>query len=172
MKHVAALIISGTFFLPILANAASSTVTPQGKDFLNYSVQDSLGEISLCQMAQQKSTNAGVKSFCTRAISDHKNMAAQAKQVAQQLGVSVTQQPSDESQTEKQKLSKLSGAQFDSEFLQGQVKDHKKDISKAQSVQNEAQNVRVKSLIAQSLPVLQTHLKLATTTLEQLQSTK
>lgn len=69
MKHYAAVLFSTALLLPLTAFAA--TVSPQGKAFLTYTVADSLGEISLCQMAEQKSSSAEVKSFCTTAMADH-----------------------------------------------------------------------------------------------------
>ncbi|HET9029052.1 MAG TPA: DUF4142 domain-containing protein [Candidatus Aquilonibacter sp.] len=167
MKHVA-IALCAALFLPISVAAATNTVTPQGKAFLTYAVQDSVGEISLCEMAEQKSSNADVKSFCTKAIADHKNMIAQADQLAKQINVTIKQKPSAQSVTEKAELQKKSSSDFDEDFMRGQVQDHRNDITAARAALESVDNAQIKSLAQSSLSTLETHLKLANATLDKL----
>lgn len=167
MKY-AAIALTTALILPVAVQAASGSITPQGKAFLTYSVRDSLGEISLCQMAEQKSSNADVKSFCTKAISDHKQMAEQANQLAKQFGVTIQQKPSAESVTEQAELSKKSSSDFDEDFMREQVQDHRNDISAARAAQNSVENSQVKQLTQSALSTLETHLKLANETMDKL----
>lgn len=59
------------------------------------------------------------------------------------------------------KLSKLSGANFDREYMKNMVSDHKKDISDFKSEARKAKDPDVKQFAASTEPTLEEHLKLA-----------
>jgi putative membrane protein len=61
----------------------------------------------------------------------------------------------------KDKLSGLSGADFDRTYMQSMVKDHQKDISEFQKEANSGSNADLKGFAAQTLPTLQEHLRMA-----------
>ena len=146
----------------IVAALVLAAALGQDKTFLTDTVQDSIGEVSVCKMAEQKTSNATIKSFCARAIADHTKMASDANHLAQQLGLSIPQAPTAESKETKNKLSALSGTQFDAAFLRDQVKDHQQDIAKDRDALSSIEDPPVKALDQEGLPTLRTHLKLAT----------
>jgi putative membrane protein len=61
----------------------------------------------------------------------------------------------------KDKLSGLSGADFDKTYMQAMVKDHQKDINEFQKEANNGSNADLKAFAAQTLPTLQEHLRMA-----------
>ena len=62
------------------------------------------------------------------------------------------------------KLSKLSGADFDREYMKSMVSDHQKDVSEFKSESKSSRDNDVKSFAAKTLPTLQQHLDLAQST--------
>lgn len=159
--------LAAALFATGIASAASSNVTPQGAAWLSYAVSDSNGEVLSCKMAEQKSTNASVKSFCQKMIADHSKMSTQGTQLAQQLGVTVKQSPPASEVKDQQQLQSLSGTAFDQKFMQIQVSDHKKDIAKTQRAISAMQDPKLKSFAQKGLAKLDTHLKLAESTQSQ-----
>lgn len=86
-------------------------------------------------------------------------MLPRGSAVANTLGVTPPDQPTQEATDEQTKLSKLSGDSFDHEFATYMVKDHQKDI---QEFQDRAKaNDATGALAGKQLPVLQKHLKMA-----------
>jgi putative membrane protein len=59
------------------------------------------------------------------------------------------------------RLSKLSGAQFDREYIAEMVKDHQEDASQFQKQISAGKNAQLKSFASDTLPMIQQHLKMA-----------
>ena len=62
---------------------------------------------------------------------------------------------------EAKKLAKLSGADFDREFAQHEVKDHEKDIKKFEKETAKLKDADLKAWAEKQLPVLREHLAMA-----------
>src|SRR6478752_6602078 len=62
---------------------------------------------------------------------------------------------------EHDRLSKLSGEQFDRVYMQLMVRDHRKDVSDFRKQSTSAKDADVKSFASQTLPTLEDHLKMA-----------
>ena len=93
-------------------------------------------------------------------VADQFEAKQQANDVAKSLGVTPPDHPMTEAQDEQTKLSKLSGAAFDRDFLEGMVKDHEKAIKEFED-QAKANQGPTSDLAAKQLPVLQKHQKMA-----------
>jgi putative membrane protein len=65
------------------------------------------------------------------------------------------------SKREYDKLSKLSGADFDKEYMKQMVSDHKKDIKEFQSQAKSGKDADIKNFAQSTLPTLEDHLKQA-----------
>jgi putative membrane protein len=66
------------------------------------------------------------------------------------------------------RLSKLSGAQFDRAYMQDMVKDHEEDVAEFQREANNGSDPDVKAFAGKTLPTLQSHLQSAQDTRAQL----
>jgi putative membrane protein len=62
---------------------------------------------------------------------------------------------------EMDKLNKLSGADFDREYMKHMVSDHKKDVREFKSEAKKAKDADVKQFASSTLPTLEQHLSLA-----------
>jgi len=146
------------------ASTPSQTGTQQkaskaDQSFLKEAIEGDMAEVKVGQLAQEKGQSQDVKQFGQMLQQDHGQHLTQAQQQAQQIGVTAPTQPNAKQKAMYDKLSKLSGAQFDKAFAQGMVKDHKEDIAK---YQKEAKSKGPLAQFAQqTLPVLQKHLQTA-----------
>jgi len=81
------------------------------------------------------------------------------KQIAGEKGIVVSQQLSAKDKMTKDRLSKLSGEQFDKAYMADMVKDHTQDVADFQKEANSGADSDVKNFAAKTLPTLQDHLR-------------
>ena len=97
-------------------------------------------------------------------VDDHSKANDQLKQIATSKGVNLPTALERSTQRELDKLSMMSGAEFDREYMKHMVSDHRKDVSDFKSEANRANDPDVKQFAASTLPTLQQHLDLAQST--------
>lgn len=156
---------SGTMSQPAPASSMNkgSASTPKAskadQKFLTETMQGDMAEVQMGKLAQQKGQSEDVKQFGQMLEQDHSQHLQQSQQEAQQLGVTAPQGPNAKQKVTYERMSKLAGAQFDKQFAQHAVADHKKDIAE---YQREAKSKGPLAQYAeQTIPVLQKHLKAA-----------
>jgi putative membrane protein len=118
-------------------------------------------EVQLGQLAEQKSQSDDVKQFAQKMVSDHTQMGEKwFKPVAKQLGVPEPKGPEKKDKKLIAKLETLSGPQFDTEYIQAMVKDHKEDLKNFTAEAQAAQDPNVKQVAQQGANIIQQHLQL------------
>lgn len=136
-----------------------SGMSTADKTFVKKAAQADKAEIELGTLAQQKTSNPEVKQFAERMVRDHTKNDDQLKQVAEQTGIALPTSISAKDEALKQKLSGLSGDQFDRTYMQNMVMDHTNDVSEFKHESKDGKDAAVKNYAAESLPVLESHLK-------------
>jgi putative membrane protein len=94
-------------------------------------------------------------------VQDHGKANDELKQVASTKGITLPTEPDSAHKKEMDRLGKLSGADFDREYMKHAVSDHKKDVSEFEKQAKSAKDTDLKSFAEKTLPTLQEHLKLA-----------
>jgi putative membrane protein len=129
--------------------------------FVTKALEGGDAEVQLGQLAEQKSQSNDVKQFGQKMVSDHTQMGDKwFKPVAKQMGVSEPKGPSKKDKKLIEKLQGLSGTEFDTEYIQAMVKDHKQDLKDFQSEAQIAQDPTVKQVAEQGVNVISQHLQL------------
>jgi putative membrane protein len=108
------------------SDKGDAVVTGGDLDFMNTAAASGMAEVELGKMAASKAQNAEVKAFGQKMVEDHSKAGEELKQLAAQKKVML---PPDVLPTHKQlmeKLSKLSGAEFDKDYVAAMVADHDK----------------------------------------------
>ena len=111
------------------------------------------------ELAQKNGASDSAKSFGQMLEQDHSAANQKAIGAAQAIGVTAPTAPSAKQKSEYDRMAKLTGARFDSEFAKMMVADHKKDISEYQRASKK--NDEVGAYAKESLPVLEKHLQTA-----------
>ena len=142
-------------------SSSAKTVSSADKKFATEAAQGGLAEVELGKLAAQKGQSDKVKQFGQRMVDDHTNANNQLKSVAQKDNITLPTDITAKDQALKDKLSGLSGAEFDRTYMQNMVRDHEKDISEFQREANSGSNADLKGFAAQTLPTLQEHLRMA-----------
>jgi putative membrane protein len=128
--------------------------------FITEAIQGNLAEIAVGKLAQQKGQSDGVRSFGAQLVSDHTAANDKAMSVAQSMGVSPPNEPNKKQKAVYDRLSKLSGDNFDREFAKAMVDDHKNDIREFEK-EAKKKNDPAAEFANQTLPTLRKHLEMA-----------
>jgi putative membrane protein len=122
-----------------------------------------MAEIDLGRLAARNGQNAQVRSFGNRESDGarHSKAPAQLKSLASRKHVRLPATMTDEQKTKKANLMKLSGAEFDREYMRMMVEDHDKDVAAFQQKSTDAADAALKTWVTKTLPTLEGHHRLA-----------
>jgi putative membrane protein len=148
-----------------LVSAAYAAETPS-QAFLKKAIEGNFAEVEMGKLARQNGQNDNVKKFGQTLIDDHSAANQKAMDAARSMGMTPPDGPNAKQKADYNKMSKMSGAQFDRDFATHMVMDHEKDIAeyKKGAKQPDAAGEYAKG----QLDVLQSHLQAA----KSLKSTK
>jgi putative membrane protein len=143
-----------------LIQARAPEATEANRTFVKEAIQSDLAEIQIGKLAQEKSASEKVKQFGRRLESDHGANLEKAGALAKSLGVTTLPTgPNANQKATYDKLSRLSGTQFDRRFARKMMQDHKKDIKAFQ--QESRKSGPASDFAKQTLPTLEEHLQIA-----------
>ena len=140
---------------------SSSAQTPAAADtrFAKNAAEGGMAEVKLGELAQQKAGSEAVKSFGKRMVDDHSKAGEQLKATAQSQNITLPSDLKPADQAAYDRLSKLSGTEFDRAYMQMMVKDHEEDVAEFKREASGGSNQTLKDFAAQVLPTLEDHLK-------------
>jgi putative membrane protein len=143
------------------APGASNALSRSDETFIQKAIMGGLAEVKMGQLATQKAQDPAVKQFGQRMVDDHTKAGEDLKQLADKKGMNAPTEPTAKDNAEADRLSKLSGAQFDKAYMDHMVKDHQSDVSMFKSKADKAEDPDVKAAAQKTLPTLEDHLKQA-----------
>lgn len=151
--------------LPLAQAAAEdkANLSKADQDFVTEAATGGMLEVKLGQIAMENGNSAEVKRFGQRMVADHTKANQELKQVVDKKGVTLPKDLEQKQQKELDRMSKMRGADFDKEYIQLMLKDHKEDISQFENQAKNGQDADLKAFATQSLPILREHLALIQT---------
>jgi putative membrane protein len=120
-----------------------------------------LAEVRLGQMAEQRASNSAVKDFAKQMVAAHGTAGAQWTSLASQNRLPTSAALNSLQQQSADRLSRLSGADFDRAYMQTMVEDHEQAAGTLQRIGAGAQSAEVRDLAARGLETTQVHLSRA-----------
>jgi len=157
--------------LPAFSQTANRMTKPDS-DWAMKAAQGGMAEVKLGQLAADKGSNSVVKSFGQQMVQDHTKANDELKQIASSKGMTLPTSLSAKDQSLYDKLSKLSGAEFDREYMSDMVSDHKTDIAEFQKEARSGNDSDLKNFASKTVPTLQHHLQMAEDGYKQVKSAK
>jgi len=118
-------------------------------------------EVQAGQLAASKASDPNVKNFGDMLVKDHTNANNELVQLANAKKVELPAGPSRGERKDIEKLGKLSGKDFDKQFVAMGVKDHQKDIKEFEKASGKVKDPELKAWIDKTLPTLRQHLAMA-----------
>lgn len=128
--------------------------------FMNDAAPGGLAEVELGKLAAERAVSPQVKKFAKQMIEDHSMAGQKLEQLAQLKKVKLPLGVSPEAKQTKEKLSKLSGEDFDHEYVKAMLEVHQKDVAAFAAVSQNATDADVKAFAAAALPTLKHHLEM------------
>lgn len=163
---IAAALVASLF--PLCASHAASPPSDKGDHvvtggdlaFMNAAAPGGLAEVELGRLAAERATSPQVKQFAQQMIEDHSKAGKKLEQLAQLKKVKLPPDVLPEAKQTKEKLAKLTGENFDREYVKAMVQMHENDVAAFAAVSKNATDADVKAFAAATLPTLEHHLEM------------
>jgi putative membrane protein len=139
---------------------ASGKATATEKAFIKKAADGGMIEVKLGQLAAEKGGSDQVKDFGNRMVKDHSKMNDNLKEVAGKMKVQVPSAISAKHHAMIEKMSAMSGAEFDNQYVKAMVKDHEMDVAEFEKAAKEVKNEDLKKFIEDSVSVMKEHLEM------------
>src|SRR5207248_10220541 len=141
------------------SSTGSSQLSAADQSFVKKAAAGGMAEVELGKLATEKASSDDVMKFGQRMVDDHSKANDQLKQLASQKGVNLPSDLEAKDKALKDRLSKLSGEQFDRAYMKNMVRDHTKDVAEFRQESKSAKDNDLKNFASQTLPTLEDHLK-------------
>jgi putative membrane protein len=143
------------------AAAQVQLVSDQDREFVNKAATGNLAEVELGRVAAQRAARPSVRSFGERMVTDHGRSNAELTSLARSKGIEVPTALEPSQQAMRDRLSALSGNDFDRAYMSEMVRDHTEDMAVFERAAESSTDPDLKAWATQSLPMLREHLALA-----------
>ena len=134
------------------------------KNFAEDVMMSGMAEIELGRLATEKATNPDVKKFAQMMVEDHTSAGGEFKALAAQHQLQSPAQLDDKHRDVREDLVKLSGAEFDREYMKVMVDGHENMVDKLEPRTNERRGEnafenKVNDWAVKTLPTVHKHLE-------------
>jgi putative membrane protein len=143
------------------SGAASSQLASSERQFLQKAAKGSMAEIELGKLAQERGQSGDVKQLGQNLVQDHSKALDEMRQIAQSKNVTLSEELDSKHKKTYDRLSKLSGEEFDRAFLKEVQREHERDIAEFKKQSQKAKDEEVKDFASRTLPALQQHHQMA-----------
>jgi putative membrane protein len=131
------------------------------KDFVKNVAESSATEVQLGKLAQDKASSDAVKEFGKRMVEVNTQTGEQLKQAAAALNVAVSSEPPKKAKKAEEKLTKLSGADFDRTYAKMAADEQKQAVKQFEREAKSGKAPGVRDFAAKNLPAAQERQKQA-----------
>lgn len=146
----------------IPGNGTAGAVGSAEQAFILKTSESGMLEARLAQLAAERASDSTVKSYAAMLAQDHAATNDRLRQLATTLNVTLPTTLSPADQQTIDGLSRLSGAEFDRQFVQIMgTRGHENSIALYEQVGNTTGNASVRSFTIATLPALRAHLSAA-----------
>jgi len=148
------------------AKTGQEKTTPSAKAsrdqaFVSDAAKGGMAEVELGKLAAEKASSDQVKQFGQRMVDDHSKANDELKTIAATKNITLPTGIDAKDKALHDRLSKLSGHEFDRAYIEAMVKDHKKDVNEFKKEATNGQDTEIRGFAAKTLPTLEEHLKQA-----------
>ncbi len=135
--------------------------SPEDQSFINLAWQINSTEIRLGEIAQTSASNDDVKAFAKHMVEDHTKLRTEVEDLAKQDQGTVPQTLDQKHSDLVDKLSKVTGSDFDKQYMAEMIKGHQKAIAAFKTETTNTAQTPVEKWAEQTLPGLKMHLDMA-----------
>ncbi|KJH69950.1 DUF4142 domain-containing protein [Aliterella atlantica] len=147
---------------PVPTNGNRSSLSQVDREFMVKAAQGGMAEVQYGQIALQRASSSTVRQYAQRMIQEHTKANNELMALAKAKGVNLPKTIGKKNEKLKQRLSQLSGARFDREYMkEAGVKSHEEQAKLFERQVERGQNPDVIAFASKTLPVVQKHLQQA-----------
>ena len=139
----------------------NKNVAAADRTFMMKAAEGGMAEVALGELAAKQAASDDVKQFAQRMVDDHGKANRELMDLAAKKGVTLPTDLDAKAKALKTKLEKMSGAEFDREYMREMVKDHEKAVALFEKEAKSGHDAEAKAWAEQTLPTLRDHLKMA-----------
>lgn len=139
----------------------SNNISDADRTFMQMAAYSNNDEIDAGTLASTKGNMASVRSFGSMMVTDHGMAQTDLQSLASQKGVTLPSGPDSLHIAMKQMMMNLSGRDFDTAYMNAQVRDHQATITLMQNEISNGSNQDVKNYASSKLPTIQMHYHMA-----------
>jgi len=162
MKALTVITLFAAGLLVVTGSAAAQMqLNNADQEFVNKAAIGGVAEVELGRVAMQRASRPAVRSFGERMVADHGRGNTELAALARSKGMDVSTTLDTTHQAMRDRLSGLSGADFDRAYMSEMVRDHTEDVALFERAAQTASDADVKAFAARSLPMLRDHLAMA-----------
>jgi putative membrane protein len=148
--------------VPLAARADERPTRLSGDaDFLVKAISESTADVKFSELAEKRASNAEVKEFARKIITDHKKCNERFLGFAKEFKVAVLTGLEKDQRDAEARLQGLNGPAFDRAYMQQMVDDHEKAITLFENYSKTGTNAQLRKEASNDLPTLREHLKQA-----------
>ena len=137
----------------------NNVISGADREFVMQAEKINLQERVLGNMAQEKSQNTDIQDYGKMLVKDHNDALQKLVDLMNKNGMAQPKQLPEERNQAIKDMQGLSGAAFDTKFLNMMIEDHKKAIEMFRQEADSGQNKDVRDYAKDVLPTLEKHLK-------------
>ncbi len=154
--------INGNTNMPSSNEMTNSKVSTMTGDtgFMTKAALGGMAEVELGKLAATKAQSAEVKQFAQKMVTDHTKANDELKALAGEKNFSMPVRLDTKHQAVLDKLSGLSGAEFDKAYVEAMVADHAETVATFKSEADGGKDADAKAWAGKMLPNLQMHLEM------------
>lgn len=123
--------------------------------------EDGLAEVNHGLLAAQRASSPEVKQFAQRMVKDHEKANKELLDLANTKGFKVASDMGAKHQAMQDRLTKLSGADFDRHYMQHMVDGHEKTVALFKAETKSGKDEGLRAFAGKVLPTIEDHLKMA-----------
>ncbi len=121
----------------------------------------SLLQVQLGEMALERAVSPEVKALAQRIVSDHKRIAEDLKQVADQRRIVLPTEPGQDHKEIIDLVNSQSGIAFDLAYMNQMVDLHKDLVKQYENAAEEGADINIRTFASKQLPLLRQHRQMA-----------
>lgn len=132
------------------------------RKFMQEAAIGGMSEVEMARVAVERASSDAVKDYARKMIEDHTAANQELMQIASAKGVSLPTAPDAKHRAMLTKLSGMSGADFDREYVRNAgVKSHEKMLKLVQDQSRKGRDADARAFAAKMVPAVQMHLDMA-----------
>jgi putative membrane protein len=160
-KSASTMLVMALFAVELLVPRANAetTISMADTNFILAAAQGGMTEVELGELAATNGMRDDVKNFGQMMVKDHTAINDDLKALAAQKGVTLPDSLDAKHQAMVDKLTALTGSEFDDAYITGMIKAHKKDAKAFKAEAAATTDADIKSFLDKSIPVVEAHLQ-------------